>query len=53
MEEEFKEWLRNMYYENCKERAELGDSLYDDVDVYYKENPVWLKRKFNKEMEKK
>ena len=53
MEDEFKNWLRNMYHDNCSERAEHGNPPYSDVDAYFRSNTTCLKRKFNKEMEKK
>ncbi len=53
MEEEFQAWLSKMYYDNCKERDELGEPLFDDVDAYYQEHSTWLKEKFNNEVGEK
>ena len=48
MEEDFKEWLRKMYYENCKERDIEGVPQFPNYKAYYREYPKWLKDKFNK-----
>ena len=47
MEEEFQAWLSKMYYDNCKERDELGEPLFDDVDAYYQKHSKWLREQFN------
>ena len=47
MEEDFKVWLTNMYYENCKEREEDGRAPFKSVEDYTQRNYNWLRTKFN------
>ncbi len=53
MKEDFRMWLSNMYYENCKERDLDGQPLFVDVNEYYHKHAEWLKTKFNKEVGEK
>jgi len=48
MEEEFQAWLSKMYYENCKERDELGEPLFLNVDAYFNRHPKWLREQYKK-----
>ena len=52
MKTKWQNWLRKMYYENCKERELWGTPIFKNVDTYFRTNPTWLKRKFNKDEEK-
>lgn len=47
MEEDFRNWLRKMYYENCKERDLDGRPQFRSMNAYYREYPKWLENKFN------
>ena len=49
MKNKWQNWLRKMYYENCKERELWGTPILKNVDTYFRTNSTWLKRKFNKD----
>ena len=46
--ERFDNWLNDMYLENCKERGNLGEPLYQDVDAYFNKHPKWLREQYKK-----
>ena len=51
MTDEWGNWLRKMYYENCEERENFGQPIFKNVDTYYRTNSTWLKRKFKEDAE--
>ena len=47
-EEEFKNWLRKMYIDNCSERTEHNQTHFENAAAYYRAYPVWLKEQYKK-----
>jgi hypothetical protein len=43
---EFRNWLKNMYLENCKEREEWNSIPYESLSEYFNFYKYWLKREF-------
>ena len=44
--ESFLMYVRNMYYENCKERSIYGEEPYASADVYFQKNKDYLKEEY-------
>jgi len=51
MKDDWQNWLRKMYYENCEEREQFGQPIFKNVGTFFRTNPTWLKSKFNEDKE--
>lgn len=49
MDEQFQNFIVRMYNENCKERNQVGETPFENVDAYYRTYPNWLHQKFKED----
>ena len=42
----FRDWIRELWLENCKERFEHGMEPFENPEVYFQTYKWWLKREY-------